>query len=838
MADIPIRPTRRGGTIAELRASAYVAPNTAGYQQEKNDSSYDTVENARLKRGTMNHNPAQNTAPSTSEIINFNFQPNVLDAFDVYTYHWKLFITSLENSATGNVLTPENQILIAESGVSDLTIDNVSMDGIAVPSVEAGTGTQTKVKFEIVEPSGAGLYDKLFYQALALGIGNWVVMPLYLQLEFRARDPATSNVPADGAPSVLSGKRWVWPIKIGTAKAHVSHVGTRYEFDAIMYDEIAQSNAYFSIQHNVVLKNLTTFDNAMTDLVDKLNADQFEKLIDDYSIPDSYEIIVDPEISKFGALVFPTDDKSSKRSGDFIDIKKKTATFNQGTSVDKIIDTLLCNTVFYKPGMQNANTPSSPPNTAKTATEQMKKFWRIVTETRPIAYDPLRQDNAVAIKIFVIHYPIGVLDATPMQTAQTPDSKDVEIKRMAEYVKRRILRKRYDYIFTGLNDQIKDFDLTMNHAFAAAMSRFGGIYSNSATQTTGLTADKDAENEKNAAEQIRKVLNTINDGKDSRTIDAKIAEAKAAIAKSNIIPALKERYTFLLDHARPKDRLAVLHNARTYGGISSTGDITEAQKKLYEDAKRNAKFLGQPVGDKNLQFISDVQLNSPATKQAVEYAKTIGGGKLRPIPYRETNQDNNIVGMTPTTDASNARVSSIFSTALYSGLDASLTKIKITIKGDPFWLFPAPLSPEQTGIPRLSIESIKRTNLYAPENTGDDVDSANFFGSDNFIVIRFRTPRIYNETSDTIDPYTEVETFSGVYKVIEVVSKFTMGVFSQELSCIIDPVINLTNFLTQIEESAKKIQTIDVNRKDIFTVSQSAGTSVTPETLHLYVPRR
>src|SRR5271166_5211719 len=63
---------------------------------------------------TGNSNPATVTPQTT-----LKFLPNLLDNYDVYTYHWKLFITSLENASAGTIFNLANQIVIAESGVSD-----------------------------------------------------------------------------------------------------------------------------------------------------------------------------------------------------------------------------------------------------------------------------------------------------------------------------------------------------------------------------------------------------------------------------------------------------------------------------------------------------------------------------------------------------------------------------------------------------------------------------------------------------------------------------------------------------------------------------------------------
>ena len=751
----------------------------------------------------------------TGSEVTLDFQSNILDNYDAYTYHFKLFITSTENARTGDIFSPANQVIIAESGVSDLTIDKVEFNAIAVPSVEAGTGTQTTVKFEIVEPSGAGLLDKLYYESVALGIGNWLVMPCYLELSFKARSPGTSDSDNNGEPGPISGLKWVWPIKLTNTKANVTTVGTRYEFDAIFYNELAQSNSYFAIQHNIVLKGVDTFQSAMNDLETKLNQDQFLKLIDNYSIPDSYRIVVDPAIANY--KIRPVDDnKNSVRAGDYRILTDKTAMFNSGTGIDKIIDSLLINTEKYQveaTGAQN-QTAGSSPGTINQDINQMKKFWRVTTETRPIAFDRRRQDNAVEITIFVLQYDLGVVLASPTSTGGTDGTIDASKRRLDEYLNKKILRKKYNYIFTGENDQIVTFDLNMNFSFAAALARFGGIYYSSSSKDIGPTIQHNAEEEANITEQVRKIISMQNDASTNSAIDQNsLKQLKSQIASSTLDSATKSRYTVLLEQSRPENRLTYINQARLHG-INDNGTIDQN----YLTAKSNATELATPAGNTNLKFISNVNLNSAATNQAYQDYIATGKGKIRPIAFREAPQEGaSGQGVEATRTSGKNKLASLFSTALYSSLDASLMHIKLTIKGDPFWLFPMPTNGESKFVYNADLSvSEAIANLKGVPNS-----SVNFFGSDNFIIVRFRTPRIYNETTnpDNPDPFTEVETFSGVYRVLTIVSKFEQGLFKQELTCLLDPVINTSDFIKQIENNA-------ANQDIPATASSLTGTPV------------
>lgn len=781
---------KRSGTTEDQSAAETARLARTGWAGQSD------AETNRLNRYA---HKSDNIIVSASDEYKLDFLDNILDNFDTYTYHWKLFITPLKNAYDGTVLDSSVQTIIAESGVSDLTIDKVELHGIAVPSIEAGTGTQTTIKFEIVEPAGAGLLDKMFYQAVSLGIGNWMVMPCFLQLEFRGRDPDTAETVIDGSPSALSGLKWIWPIKLTNSKVNVTHVGSRYEFDAIVYDELAQSNSYFAIQQNVVLTDLTTFGKAMTDLEDKLNADQYAKLIDNYSIPDTYTIIIDDELAGI-PLILPESNKSTSSGHSFFDLNKKTASYNPGTGIDKIVDSLLGSTAEFQKSLQNSDTPSSKPKSANAETDQMKNLWRVITETKPIAFDSLRQNNAVEITIFVVKYDLGTVDANASQTGGNIDTLPAAKKRMAEYIKKKILRKKYNYIFTGLNDQIIALDLNMNFSFAAAMSRFSGVFSDSGTQEKGISMQKNAEDEIKATTEIRKTLQLINNAKTDQDKDNLIAQAKRYLWTAQISDVNKARYTEILKYSKSVDRKAHTTAIIAAGGQTANGSLITDDK--LNAAILSAQGLAQPTSN-GLAFISDVNTKMPQAKEAYEIARASRAGKLRPIPFAEGPYEHNLaIGISPTSDAGRTRVSSIFATALYSSLDASLQTVKLTIKGDPYWLFPHPVP---SGTPALLYKSKMANKSTAIDFIKKSQDnSVNFYGSDNFIVLRFRTPRLYNETSDVVDPFTEVETFSGVYKVITVISKFAAGKFTQELSCQLDPMINLSDFLNDIEVSSGK----------------------------------
>jgi len=779
------------------------------------------------------------------EQVILDFQSNILDNYDTVTYHFKLFMVSTEVARNGDFLDPEKQTIVVESGVSDLTIDRVEMEAIAVPSVEAGTGTQTRMRFEIVEPVGAGLLDKMFYESVLLGIGNWFVMPCYLQLTFKGRTAESSAAGEDGQPGDLSALSWVWPIKLSNAKANVTTVGTRYEFEAIVYNELAQSNTYFAIQHGVVLNDIEYFGDAMKALEQKLNDDQFLKLINNYSQADTYKIIVDSKLAR--TKIIPTEDNdNSYRGGDFEILKNKTASFFSGTSIDKVVDALLANTEKYQSQMTDAQnqTAGANPGTINQSINKMKKFWRITTETRPIVFDYKRQNNALEITIFVFEYDLGANPASPTQTGGTSGTIEASKQQLDEYIRKKILKKKYNYIFTGLNDQVVSFDLNMNFSFAAALSRFGGVYYDSSSSDQGPVLQRNAEEETKITEMVRKVITMQNGAsRDDNKADLPrlLKEANEAILASKLPDSEKIKLTTLLKTTKPEDRLALTRRAAQLkkegivgaaqgilpDNVAGAGrgvvnpplvngatlpDVQGASTNAIDDAlnteKQRAIAITTPINPK-LKFISDLDLESREVKQAYQEFIATSKGKLRPIPFHEAMQESSVgQGKISNSDSGKNKLASLFSTALYSTVDASLLHIKMVIKGDPFWLFPQPV----TGGKYNYLSKMPQDEAIAyikSAHKEKSPKSVNFFGTDNFIIIRFRTPRIYNETAnpDNPDPYTEVQAFTGVYRVLRLTNKFEMGKFTQELECQLDPVIDTQDLINRINEDVKKSDT-------------------------------
>lgn len=727
--------------------------------------------------------------------LNFDFQHNILDNYDAYSYHWKLFMVDPDASTTGLVHSPDRQIIIAETGVSGVTIDNVSMDSVTVPSVETGTGTSTMFSFELIEPAGAGLIDKIFYQSAALGIGNWVAMPFYLELSFKARDPLSSGTKlTDHELGDLNSIKWLWPVKLSDTKATVTGAGTQYTMKGVVYGDYAQANSPFTLLQNVKLENMRTVGDALSDLQEKLNMDQLISLIGEKSIPDIYEFVVDPAIA--GQLVTPSTHRTDSSRNDSMSILDvKDGSFPAGTAIDKIIDSLLAQTDLYQTELVGSQTPGSPKSKPKSGNHSMRKFWRIVTETIPLNFDVVRQDTAKRFVIYVLQYDIGVVESSTSETPTAEESIEFERQRVQEYINKAVIRKRYDYIFTGLNTQVREFDLTINNAFAVSASRFGGVYNNSSMSSIGVHNQSNSEDEAKLAEKIKKSITFINKSKNNlKKSEAEFNEAVEAIERSDISDEKKERYKNLLAIAKSKDRVSSsLESVSLYGGVADEGRFT-------------GMMLSNPVNGR--RFVSDVDLGSEKVAKSYDRYNAYTTSKMRPMAVVQGQQDRAVgAGVESSSNSGIQKISALFSTIIHSKYSAAFANIKMKIKGDPFWVYPRPqVKGQERSIyvydPQnitKSIEEIKKSHILHP-------GTANVYGTDNFILVRFRTPRVFDNAStieDDKDKFTDVGVFSGIYRVTNITSYYEKGDFYQEINAIIDPIVNYENIRESVDNAGK-----------------------------------
>lgn len=117
------------------------------------------------------------------------------------------------------------------------------------------------------------------------------------------------------------------------------------------------------------------------------------------------------------------------------------------------------------------------------------------------------------------------------------------------------------------------------------------------------------------------------------------------------------------------------------------------------------------------------------------------------------------------------KIAQSFQDAFINVTSADLVKINFEIMGDTYYLI-------DSGLSNYFAAESGSSNLLTEDGT------MNYEGQDVYIYITFRTPADINQRTGGFEFDDGVSPFSGIYRVIKVISKFEGGTFKQELQCI------------------------------------------------------
>lgn len=414
---------------------------------------------------------------------------------------------------------------------NDFFIDDLEISNIAVgPNKFRHNTNATDIRFVITEPRGVTLLEKL--QSLASTVlvstrEKYIAAPYLLEIQFKGYDESGRPLPTASKPKYI-------PIRITDMTFEVTASGTQYRVSAIPFSNQAMKSIVSTIPHNIELKAKTVGDifssevqqsrevadriadnpglaraagvqvgEAITKTVKEKHKNLAEILTDsrrsrtkptssfdnkgkEIEVPpaaekhDTYNFLIADEIANaklnLGDLYnvlntpVPTDgEKKAKTNNDDksqyetyikgltngVKFDKDTGIFkiNAGTDISKLI-----NLVIMHSDYMDKNIEENPNEFAKSG--DPINWFRI----RPViksatseggGYDSkegrYKYDILFAVEKNVIHY-----HDFPWAKKSVPVGKGYH--------------KKYDFIFSGQNTQVLDFQLKFNTAFLQVMT--------------------------------------------------------------------------------------------------------------------------------------------------------------------------------------------------------------------------------------------------------------------------------------------------------------------------------------------------------------------------------
>jgi hypothetical protein len=401
-----------------------------------------------------------------------DFQPNILDSYDQVAYNITFFMLPEENIRTKKYFDRNSRVIIAQTGTdSNFYIEDLDIVNTIAPTATHRTTLSSLYKFTIAEPAGVSLIDKIYRAASAIGISNYVQVPYFLEVKFKGRNPNSSR-PVSDNDADLGQLTWIYPITISKIETTVTSAGSTYEVVAAPFDNIANANQIGAAPSNISF-SARTFGEAINKLKERLNAREENKLLAEHSLKDVYDFDVSPDFANMSLtdeanLQSQTDRTAS--SGENVDLTLRTINIEGNIPIPRIIDELLASCVDYQTKSKNS---ASAETNKKSDEPVMKSIHRVVTETTLMAYDDARQDYQRKFKFTILPYLVGTAALDPAELREDGKHK------FNQYRQAKLLVKKYDYIFTGQNTQVINFDAKFAFSWHIPMPKYGGLKTSS-----------------------------------------------------------------------------------------------------------------------------------------------------------------------------------------------------------------------------------------------------------------------------------------------------------------------------------------------------------------------
>jgi hypothetical protein len=707
---------------------AYVAGNTDDLNvaaREFNDGEYGQPIN-KTTYGTTNTKAPNELEQYASGM--FKFTLAVLSgtqmAYPENTYRAGQTVKTILQSGGG--LGATKAITAYEgAGRIEYYIDDIDIEAIIAPTGAQRATNATNIAFKIVEPYSMGLFLQTLQIAAAEEYRNYLETPLLLTLEFLGQDD-------DGNFIGSSSKRY-FPLKLVNMDMNVSGGGTVYDVQAVPYNEVALVNSIQTMQNDIELTGSTIEE------ILESGSQSLSKTINDKFI-EQIDVGQGTRPSEF-VIIFPED--------------------VNGTS-----------------GVAGASSTDR-------------------TSVQGALYDLTQTGNNTQVPKFNIgDLGIGVTNAQNTQ-AVTRSSQ--------EYIAKQ----------SNISSRLKEaLGSTVNEIGKATLANSIDVPGNHPLNKAGLTYNENTLLFENDKMSVSHDLRTYTFPKGSKIQDIieelviisdygkKFADPKPD--RNGMVDWFKvETEVYPIADAEEQRRTGSNPKVYVYkvvpykvhmATISSPTVTAPGFDRLFELANKQYDYIYTGANNDILDF--EISLNNQffsalsadgdslsATSVTSTRSGTSVNGEVPAIPNQGGSAGNNggrsgPIGRHDTgrfggggNESVATRVARTFHDSIVNS-KVDLVTINFQIMGDPYYLADSGMGNYNSRPGTLNVTEDGQMDYQRSE-----VD----------IIINFRTPIDYNDDTGLMDfpeDTIPVEPFSGLYKVIQVQSKFSGGKFTQELECI------------------------------------------------------
>ena len=614
-----------------------------------------------------------------------NVLGNILDQVDNYQYNLKLYMIPPLTSETGeqptapdgndarentpssgggngggylnNALTapPSQTVVLAQTGVTGAQIDDLEI----AAAVSPGGGVEyTTVNFNIIQPGAADFMDQIIAAKALLGDkiqSNDV--PIFLEIVFKGYENDIDDDDLSGAAQLVAGP-YRFRLVIKNVGIEINEEGSTYAFECVNLNTMAYTDDKYRMPKK--LESIgTTITEHVTDLVKKIN-EHNKTNNNDYQIQDEIDMDISGLVGEGGlsddSLTTSSDVRAEeinrimnpelegKTEEEYADILEASAkdeggldiivdenrvTVRENVTFQRYIATLLSmNDEFFARATRSVK--AEDPEDQEVRKDQAFIDWfKVTAGVQYLAFDNKR--NKYATK--TTYKPVIYKTTKNTVQAKAKENSDLSKQDIQTRLDQVPILKAYHYLFTGLNDQIRNVSIEYKAGVAILSAPAGGMAgdfstvmakttSNSATPDEDLTnndlltAAVKAANE----EQGSQALDTLfQDDSQERQNDIRGIGQLLGFSDAEIADALQNRNganaTAIKNRLQDKASAQTLQNAAIAANKQTTSDnIQRLDGGDYEPSESGFVYSADIIGS-----VSD-RLDQAASLTAVQQA--------------------------------------------------------------------------------------------------------------------------------------------------------------------------------------------------------------------------
>lgn len=801
MANWPVNTSQGGnqvnsGATPATTSTVVASPSPTGMnpRPDVDGGSPSEEEAARAAREDQNK---RDTVATLMDIMNADdFLPNELSALHLPAYRIKLFMTAqvevVKKAQINSIaelykaIDELPQAILAESGVTaGFNISSMNMEEMVSPGFQNRNTGLTTMTMVINEPNGSSFVETLAKSARKLGIANYQQWCYYVEITFNGRTEDGIILPNALAESGLpSGGRWIYQMKITNCDVKMDERGATYTLKLQPHALDAFDDAMVgAVPDNLVLTGGNIgelLDNFGTELTKLYETRYMGKLFNFKFVakkdPDSDKDI-DPntfrlqqsEEDQINAMTLHT-----AKSGEGVAVH-----IPRGTRVSDVIDYIWTSCEDAQKRILDTKSPSELEDRGGTWNDKPYResvVPRVEADVTITDYDPILNTYYQDIVYNIYAYYTYSPNLSPSQTQKAADPNYNVGGKIAQRLKDRgYLQKAYKYRYTGENTEVINFDLDFNFNFAAVLPRVAGWRADLAGNADGerrapahdqkdgiarnevSTSDTAGGNGSNPAENIA----PDPAGNAPRAADSESGYAASASVISSQIAAedgLKQEIENEKRGTNDPQKIAELESRLKIvveNRERAAKEISE-QRRVYSERQRE---ITQRIMDTVGTFYSEDENHATSEWMAYKVRHRIAGD--------ERAQEASGTGVMGHWHRGQSLTGALLN-QLYEPHTASLLKIDITIKGDPYWL----------GLSNLERRAVHH-EIVKPSEMYDLVP--NFTGGDNTFALMIRFPQTTDsETGKLL--FRQDDVYNGLYRCNRIKHSFDESGFTQVLT--------------------------------------------------------